>query len=64
MSIQPAGDDIRKAVKWVSGQRESGAFKNVEELLNSAGIKFDLSPKDLDFLGRFIKEGKTGEEKK
>ncbi len=64
MTVQPDGDPIRKAVKWISEQRESGSQKKSEELVNAAGIKFDLSPKDVDFLGRFSQGDKIGEEKK
>lgn len=43
--ILPEGENLRKAVKWISGQ---GGFslKVVEE----ACIRFDLSPADENFL--------------
>ena len=43
--IFPEGENLRKAVKWISGQ---GGFnlKVVEE----ACIRFDLSPADENFL--------------
>ena len=58
MSIPPAGEDIRKAVKWISEQRESHPEKKTSAIVDAAGAKFDLSPKDIDFLGRLVKEEK------
>jgi hypothetical protein len=59
MSIQPKGEDIRKAVKWISEQRLSNPEKKPDALVGEAGIKFDLSPKDVDFLGRLAREEET-----
>jgi hypothetical protein len=56
MSIEPQGEDIRKAVKWVSEQRTHHPEKSLKELLESTCIKFNLSPKDAEFLTRFVKE--------
>jgi len=58
MSIQPSGEDIRKAVKWISEQRESQPEKKVASIVDAAGMTFDLSPKDIDFLRRLVSEEK------
>jgi len=55
-SIQPQGDNIRKAVKWISEERQGGAAASNDQLVEQAAIKFNLSPKDVDFLMRFVKE--------
>ena len=60
MSIQPEGDDIRKAVKWISENREANAEASLSQLIDEACQKFDLSPLDANFLSRIILE----EEKK
>ncbi len=56
MSIQPEGEDLRKAVKWVSEERKFSPGKNLKQLVEEAGLKFDLSPKDQEFLARFVIE--------
>lgn len=56
MSIQPEGEDLRKAVKWISEQRQSDSTKNIEKLVNQASQIYNLSPKDEAFLSRFLQE--------
>lgn len=56
MSLTPRGDDIRKAVKWVSEERKARPDADPRKLANEAAKMFDLSPKDADFLHRFVQE--------
>jgi hypothetical protein len=56
MSIQSEGDDLRKAVRWISEQRQEDPEKRVSALVETASIKYDLSPRDETFLLRFIRE--------
>jgi hypothetical protein len=56
MSIQPQGEDLRRAVKWVSEEREYHSKKDIKAIVQQACIKFDLSPKDADFLLRHMHE--------
>jgi hypothetical protein len=56
MSIQPNGEDLRKAVKWVSAERQFNPGKELKTLVEEACMKFDLSPKDADFLLRQLLE--------
>jgi hypothetical protein len=58
MSIQPSGEDLRKAVKWVSQERQFNPGKELKVLVEEACMKFDLSPKDADFLLRQLLEQK------
>lgn len=53
MTIMPEGEDLRKAVKWISEQRKEDAGKPLKKLVGEASIRFNLSPKDADFLSRF-----------
>ncbi|MBW2011723.1 MAG: hypothetical protein JRG68_08730 [Deltaproteobacteria bacterium] len=59
MSIQPEGEDLRKAVKWISEERKSNPGKNLNQLVEDACLKFDLKPADADFLSRFIIENQA-----
>ena len=56
MSIQPEGEDLRKAVKWVSEERKANAKANLQKLVQEASLRFNLSPADGEFLARFVKE--------
>jgi hypothetical protein len=57
MSIQPKGEDLRKAVKWISEERTYNLKKDVKAIVQEACMKFDLSPKDADFLlGHFLEK--------
>jgi len=50
MGIQPTGEDLRKAVKWVSDERKYNPGKKLKAVIQEACVKFDLSPLDADFL--------------
>ncbi len=52
----PEGEAIRKAIKWVSAALEEEPDSDVRVLVNKAITRFDMSPKDADFLMRFYKE--------
>jgi hypothetical protein len=56
MTIQPKGEDLRKAVKWVSQERKYNKEKKLKALIEEACMKFDLSPMDADFLLRTLRE--------
>jgi len=56
MPIQPEGEDLRMAVKWVSEERMSNPETGLMELVEKASLRFNLSPKDAEFLGRFVRE--------
>jgi hypothetical protein len=50
--IQPEGEEIRKAIKWISANLEEGKKKS--QLIEEAALKFDLSPAQTDFLLNFF----------
>jgi hypothetical protein len=56
MSLEAQGEDLRKAVKWVSEMRKYEPERVLKEVLEEACRKFDLSPMDAEFLVRFVKE--------
>lgn len=55
-TIMPQGEDLRKAVKWISEERQSGTAKKLAKLIEEASVKFDLSPADGEFLFKFFKK--------
>jgi hypothetical protein len=56
--ILPEGEDLRRAVKWISANLQDGADKKIHKLVEEAIFKFDLSPKDADFLMNFFSQRK------
>ena len=56
MSIQPKGDPIRKAVQWISDERQYGKVTDLHRLVEQAAVKFNLNPKDVEYLLRLVKE--------
>ena len=59
MSIQPEGEDLRKATKWISTERMSNQEAKLSDLIQQASIKFDLPPTDTEFLTRFFSNKNT-----
>jgi hypothetical protein len=56
--ILPEGEDLRRAIKWISGSLQEGPDKSILQLVQEATFKFDLSPKDADFLIDFFRQRK------
>ncbi len=55
-NVVPEGESIKKAIRWVSDEVEENPQADVSELVNRAITKFDLSPKDAEFLLRFYRD--------
>ncbi|MDJ0856748.1 MAG: hypothetical protein QNI88_16185 [Desulfobacterales bacterium] len=55
MSIQPKGDPIRNAVRWISDERQHGEVTNLNRLVEQAAVRFNLNPKDVEYLLRLVK---------
>ncbi len=58
MSIVPQGEDVRRAVKWISEMRKDDPAADPRKLVEEACLKFNLSPMDAEYLGRWVKETK------
>ena len=56
MTLQAQGEDIRKAVRWISEERKYDPNQKTKALVRKAVEKFDLSPKDAEFLERFVQD--------
>ena len=46
----PEGELLRRSVRWISEQRESPNRPSLAELIDEAGKRFNLSPKESEFL--------------
>ncbi len=58
-NIMPEGEAIRKAVKWISAEMDEDAKQSLQKLVNDAVSRFDLSPKEAEFLSAFYKKTKS-----
>lgn len=54
-TVQPEGEDLRKAIKWISDERQYGEPQTLLKLIEAASLKFDLSPMDADYLVNFFR---------
>jgi len=56
-TIQPKGESLKKAVKWISSERLEDEEKSIHLLIQEAALRFNLSPKDEEFLKSFYGKG-------
>ena len=57
-SMQPKGEKIRNAVKWISQSLQEDPAKPLRKLIEEACQKFNLSPLDEESLVAFYREKK------
>jgi hypothetical protein len=57
-TIQPKGESMRQAVRWISAERLEDENKPLFQLIQEASLKFNLSPKEEAFLISFYQEEK------
>ena len=65
--ITPTGEALRRAVRFVSDQLRENEDKPLLPLVDEASQRFDLTPKQSEYLIRFYREAlqqKTEEEDK
>ena len=58
-TVMPEGEGIRRAVKWISSSLEEDPGQSPQKLVNEAVSRFDLSPRDADFLTEFYRKSKS-----
>ena len=57
-TIMPKGDKLRQGLTWISEVLKEDENASIPLLIEKAALKFNLSPKDEEFLGSFYKENK------
>jgi len=57
-TVQPEGEDLRRAVRWISEERKYNPKAIPSKLIEEACLKFDLSPMDAEYLASFLKQNK------
>ena len=58
-TVIPEGENVQKAIKWVSANLEENDNQSLQKLIEKAVFKFDLSPKDTEFLTKFFRESQS-----
>ena len=54
-TIVPKGEKLRKAVKWISAERQA-SNESLEKLIEKAALLFNLSPKEEEYLRIFYEQ--------
>jgi hypothetical protein len=57
-SVMPEGEAIRKAVQWISEKLKEDSDQSISKLIEQANVRFNLSPKDAEYLSNFYGSGK------
>ncbi len=63
-TLMPKGEKLRKAVKWISEMLQENPQKTPRDMIPLASEKFNLSPKEENFLVSFYTEDKCHDSKK
>jgi hypothetical protein len=54
--ILPSGESLRRAVRYISDQLREDADQPVLALVDQASQRFDLTPRESEYLIRFYRE--------
>jgi len=55
-TVLPEGEKIRQAVKWISAERLEDEDKPLSMLIRQAARRFNLSPKEEEYLVSFYRD--------
>lgn len=56
-TTQPHGEKLRKTIKWISETQLDHPEIKRREIIQQAQIRFNLSPKDCEFLNKNFSSG-------
>ncbi|MCG8333516.1 MAG: hypothetical protein MJE63_03305 [Proteobacteria bacterium] len=56
--FEKKGDNITKAINYIDEQLKSNKDKKLQTLISEAGARFNLTPKDEEYLIRVFKDRK------
>ena len=56
-TIISQSDKLKNAIEWISEKRKNNPNIKAMQLAEDASLRFDLSPRDSEFLLRFVKDG-------
>jgi hypothetical protein len=59
-TVMPEGENLQKAIKWISANIAEDQKQSMRTLIEKAVFKFDLSPKDTEFISGFFRNAQAG----
>jgi hypothetical protein len=54
-TVTPDSEALRRAIKWISNQLKENDQQNPRTLLENAALRFNLSPRETQFIYQFYK---------
>ena len=58
--ILPSGEKMKKTLCWISEMLQAHPEKSRQQIISEAEIRFDLSPKECDFIDRNLQDKISG----
>ena len=58
-TIMPESQTLRNAVKWISSELQEESHLALNDLIQQAILRYDLSPLEAEFLSRFYSSGEA-----
>ncbi len=59
----PQGESLRRAIRWISAQLEEDAERALLPLVDQATLRFDLSPRESEYLIGFYRDAQRAAER-
>ena len=59
-ALEPRGEKLRRALRWISAQREERPGEKLATLVDEATLRFDLSPREAEFLVELYRGSSSG----
>ena len=60
-TIMPSSELLRRAVVYIDEERRENPEKSLSQVIDEAGMRFNLSPLDSEALFRLFSSGQTGD---
>lgn len=54
-TIVPQSELVKRAIQWIAEGKEDGS-KTMKKLVDEAALRFNLGPKDVEFLDKFFRD--------
>jgi hypothetical protein len=60
--VLPEGESLRNAVRWISDQLRGDAERPIGPLVEAATLRFDLNPREAEYLAAFYRKARADQE--
>jgi hypothetical protein len=55
-TIQPQGENMRKAIQWISAERQDNPKTPLGKLIDQACLSYNLTPAEAAYLDQWLKQ--------